>query len=305
MFINALNSMIALFGCMLVGFICVRKKVFKQEMNLVFNKLLLNITIPAMFISAMNVEMSKELVRQGITSIVFGFVYHFICLLIGFVTLKVLKVKGKLKTIWIFALTFSNISFLGFPLIEDVFGSEMLFHATLFNISFNILAFSLGVYLLTFGAGEKVSVKNIVVQPAFIGVIIGMIIFVLPGTLPIAVDKMVSMFGAITPPLSMFVVGATLASTSVVKALLKIEIYIFSFIKLFIVPTVIYFVGNILIDDQELVLAFMMLAATPSAVLTVILAKRYNGNELLASEVVFVTTALSVITLPLMLQIFS
>lgn len=305
MFISALNSMLSLFACMLIGFVCVRKKLFQEEMNVAFNKLLLNITVPAMFISAMNVEMDSSLLKQGLISVIAGFVYHFICLLIAYVTMKGFRVKEDFKSIWLFALTFANISFLGFPLIKDVFGEEMLFHATLFNISFSVIVFSIGILIINVGNKTKITIKDIVMQPGFIAVIIGIIIFIIPWPLPTFISKVFSMFGAITAPLSMFVVGATLATTSVIKAFKNKWIYIFSFVKLLVIPVVIYFIANLVVKDADLVLMFMLLSATPSAVLTVILAKRYNSNEWLASEVVFITTAISVITLPLLLKIFS
>lgn len=305
MFLNAFNSMLALFGCMLIGFIGARKGVFKEEMNVAFNKLLLNVTVPAMFISAMNIEMEQGVLEQGFISLISGFVYHFICVIIAFLTMKLFKIKYNYRAIWLFALTFANIAFLGFPLIKDIFGEEMLFHTTLFNISFNVLVFSLGVYMINYGNSEKISLKNIILQPAFIGVGIGLIIFISPWKLPEFLTKMLEMFGAVTPPLSMFVAGSTLAATSVIGALKNKTIYLFSVVKLIVIPVIIYFVGNLLISDSELVLMFMVLSATPSAVLTVILSKRYNSSGVLASEVVFVSTALSVITLPVMLKIFS
>ncbi len=305
MFISALNSMLSLFTCMLVGFICVRKGIFKEEMNIAFNKLLLNITVPAMFISAMNVQMEQGLLKQGLISVVAGFIYHFICLLIAYLTMKGFKVKEDFKSIWLFALTFANISFLGFPLVKDVFGEDMLFHATLFNISFSVIVFSIGVLIINVGNKTNITLKDIITQPGFVAVIIGIVIFLIPWPLPTFISKVFAMFGSITAPLSMFVVGATLATTSVINAFKNKWIYLFSFVKLIIIPIVIYFSASLLIKDEELVLMFMLLSATPSAVLTVILAKRYNSNEWLASEVIFITTAISVVTLPLLLKIFS
>ncbi|MFV0498794.1 MAG: AEC family transporter [Bacilli bacterium] len=303
MFLNALNSMLALFGCMLIGFFCVRKKIFDDDANVVLNKLMLNIAVPAMFISAMNVEMSPELIREGSITLIAGFVYHLICVALAFFTMKIFKIKSELKPIWLFGLTFANIAFLGFPVVKDIFGEQMLFHATLFNISFNILVFSVGIIIISYGSNEIITTKKILLQPAFIGSVLGITLFLLPVQLPIFIDKILTMFGDVTPPLSMFVVGATLAATSILETFKNKFMYLFSFVKLVIIPAITYMVSNVLINDSEIVLLITVLSATPSAVLTVILAKRYNRDSELASQIVFVSTTLSVVTIPMILII--
>ena len=51
-----------------------------------------------------------------------------------------------------FAITFSNAGYMGFPLIEALFGAEGLLYASIFNTFFNILLWTAGVALLAPGS---------------------------------------------------------------------------------------------------------------------------------------------------------
>ncbi len=296
MFVIALNSMLTLFVFMLVGYIGIKKTIFNEQTTATFNKLLLNITAPAMFISAMNITLEKGIIKPSIQAIIFGFVFHLLALLIAYVIVKFFKVKEK--AIWLFALTFANIGFLGFPLINDLFGSVALFYTSLINISFYVLIFSVGIIIMSIGTDNKLSLKRLIFNKAFIGTIIGLLVFLFPYNLPVFISKSVYMIGQITPPLSMIVVGSIFASTSILQAIKKPAIYILAVVKLIVIPVVVYFTFSLVIENQQLVQIFTVLSATPSAVLTVVLAKEYGNDDIYACEIVFVTTLLSVITLP-------
>ncbi len=296
MFVIALNSMLTLFVFMLVGYICSKKNIFNSVTIENFNKLLLNVTAPAMFISAMNITIEKSILKPSVQSAIYGFAFHILALVIAFIVVKVFKVKAK--SIWLFTLTFANIGFLGFPLINDLFGTQALFFTSLINISFYVLIFSVGVVIMTLEVENNLSFKKLLFNKAFIGTLIGLVVFLIPYSLPVFISKSIYMIGQITPPLSMIVVGSIFASTSVISALKKPEIYALALIKLIVIPIAIYFSFSLLIDNKQLVQIFTILSATPSAVLGVVLAKEYKNNDIYVCEIVFVTTILSVVTLP-------
>lgn len=295
MFIVALNSMLSLFVSMLVGFIGFRKNVIDDNSVNVFNKLLLNISVPAMFISAMNVVLNSSMLENALICIIGGFIFHFIALIIAIIFVKLFKIQKK--AIWLFTLTFANISFLGFPLISDLFGEEALFYTSLINISFFVLVFSVGVYIMSSTSKESFSIKRIFTNYAFIATMVGIVLFLIPYTLPTFLSKSFNMIGNITPPLSMIVVGATLAKTNVTNAFKKPELYFISIIKLIIIPVVVYVIASLFVS-KELTIIFTILASTPSAVLGVVMAREYDNDYIFTSEVLFMTTTLSVISLP-------
>ncbi len=296
MFTIALNSMLALFIFMLVGYICTKKRLFDNQTITNFNKLLINITAPAMFISAMNIAIEKQLIKPSIQAIIFGFCFHLIALLIAYIIVKVFKIKAK--SIWLLTLTFANIGFLGFPLINDLFGNKALFFTSLINISFNVLIFSVGIIIISASDNNNISWKRLLLNRAFIGTIIGLTLFIIPFNLPTFISKSIYMIGQITPPLSMIVVGSVFASTSIISAFKKPEIFLLALVKLVVIPVIIYFSFSLVIDNQQLVQIFTILAATPSAVLNVVLSKEYGNDDIYACEIIFITTLFSVITLP-------
>lgn len=302
MFMISLNSMLTLFVFMLVGFICYKKHIFNDDTISSFNKLLLNITAPAMFIGAMNIQITERLLTPSVISIVGGFVFHLIPLFLSIILVKVSKTSHNLS--WMFTLTFANIGFLGFPLIKNLFDSQGLFFTSLINISFYVLIFSVGIVIMS-NNKQEFSFKDVLLNKAFIGTLIGLIVFLVPYKLPVFLSSSITSIGAITPPLSMIIVGSIFAKINIFDSFKTTSIYFIAFIKLILIPLIVYYVFGFFIDNNGLVKIFTILSATPSAVLGVVLAKEYQTDEEYVSKTVFLTTILSIITLPLITYIIT
>ena len=54
----------------------------------------------------------------------------------------------KQKGVWRFALVFTNMAFIGYPVVTALFGPEALFYAVILNVPFNILSYTLGPLML-------------------------------------------------------------------------------------------------------------------------------------------------------------
>ncbi len=50
---------------------------------------------------------------------------------------------------------FSNVAFMGYPVIEAVLGHEAIFYTAIFNLPFNLFSFTLGIYLLSKGSTSR------------------------------------------------------------------------------------------------------------------------------------------------------
>ena len=195
---------------------------------------------------------------------------------------------------------FSNIGFMGFPVISALYGNEALLYASVFLIPFNILIYTYGILALKSNDGEKEKldlkkVLNIGVFSCFISIILSFVQLPIPSF----VKTTVSMLSDLTAPLSMMVIGASMATIDIKKLFTDIRLLLFSVLKLVIVPVAGLFLLKLFIRDQMLLGVCMVMLATPVASMTAMLSQQYDGDYELASRGVALTTILSVATMPL------
>ena len=75
------------------------------------------------------------------------------------------------------------------------------------------------------------------------------------------------------------------------------------FLKLFILPFIIFFICKFSNFNFYQTSALILQAATPTAISTILMAEAYGVKQKIASKILFTTTLISIITIPL-LKIF-
>ena len=169
------------------------------------------------------------------------------------------------------------------------------------DVTFNILAFSLGVYLFRRDrSGEvKANLKTIVLNPALVATYIGFLFFVTGLRLPEVVQDGVALVGNMTVPLSMILVGSILAKSRLLTLVSDIRVLPVIFIRLLGIPLVAFFVLRIFVHNPVMLGVIVILAAMPVAALTVIFAEQYKGNTVVASKLVALSSLLCLLSIPL------
>jgi predicted permease len=106
-----------------------------------------------------------------------------------------------------------------------------------------------------------------------------------------------------TTPLSMFIIGAMLADVKLKDMFNDFPVYYANFIKLIAAPIIVYFALRLLGAEKTLLYICVILASMPTASLIGVLAERYNVNKEIASKCAFLTTILSMITIPAVISL--
>lgn len=149
---------------------------------------------------------------------------------------------------------------------------------------------------------RKFNIKD-VLNTGVIAAIIALIIFLFGINVPGVVQEVLSMIGEITIPLSMILIGSSLALIPLKYVFSDIKIYLISFIKLIVMPAITYFIARLFTSDNFLIAQLTIATALPAGSMIVMLTTQYKGNVKTASVGVFITTVLSVITIPLMVYL--
>lgn len=302
-FNNIFTQILVLFLLILIGYMCRYKSLLDKHTTTGLTKLVMNLFLPSMIITSMQIDFNPTLLNDIFYLIVISIFMYLTTILIAFLFKFFIK-KDINCGVYQYVIIFSNVGFMGYPVIEAVLGKEAIFFTAIFNLPFNFFVFTIGTYLLNKHNNEyKFTVKSLI-SPPIVAVSIGIFIFILQIKLPLPIFNTLDMLGSITTPLSMIVIGSLLANSSIKETFSNKNLYLVSFIRLILVPYIIYLILNPYIKKPLLLGVPIVISAMPAAANTAIMAKSYGANDKLASQAVFITTLASIITIPIISTLF-
>lgn len=293
------NGVISLFLIILVGVYAAKRKIITKEINKGLTNILLKITLPCLVVSSFIFDLSDEL--KG--NIIKCFIYSPLVLLISIVVsyIFLLPIKGGKKIIIQFANVFSNCGFIGFPIVFSIYGNEGVIYASIFNLFFTVFLWTYGVILFN-GKMKREDIKQVLLNPAIIAVIIGLIIMILGINIPNVLSSTLDLVGNMTSPLSMIIVGVILGNAKIIFYLKDKSIYYSAFLKLIVMPCIIILILKIINDNSLVSKTLIILTAMPAAAMTSILAESFDKESEYSAVIVFITTLFSLITFPILLN---
>lgn len=292
------DQIIILFLIMMLGFFIRKKNIINDDITKGLSELLINVTLPFMIISSFTLQYDSEMMIIGSKILIYSIFIH--VALIFFSKILYTKNLKEKRQVLKFITVFSNVGFIGYPILYGMLGEKGVFFAAIFNIPFNLFLWTIGVMFFT---GEKnlKSIKKVMVNPATIAVFIGIIIFRFSINLPVSIKSTFNMVGSITTPISMIVIGSMLAERNVKEIFMDASLYYGAFVRLVLIPFLIFIILKFIGTDKLIMQICVVLEAMPAAVITAIIAEKYDGDAVYASQSVFVTTVLSLITIPIII----
>ncbi|NLC52396.1 MAG: AEC family transporter [Firmicutes bacterium] len=290
-----INQVLILFGIMIIGFLARKKNVMTATTTKDLTRLLLNVTCPLTIFTSFQLEYSRSMLYGAGQVFAFTIVVHLFALLIGLVIFN--RYPEPVKRVLRFVTIFSNCGFMGFPLLQSVYGKSGVFYGSFYVIGFNLFIWTVGIRIYTGREGEF-SWKKVLANPNIIAVGLGLITFLHPVKLPIPAYSAMEMVGGMNTPLSMLLVGATLTEVSPGELFSGWPVYYGSLVRLILMPFFALITTSLLNFSPLLQGVCVLVTATPAAVLTTPFAAKYNGDTHLSSRLTLLSTVLSVITLP-------
>jgi hypothetical protein len=196
-------------------------------------------------------------------------------------------------------LVFSNIGFMGMPLVQSLYGSEAVIYVVLFLIPFNVLFYTYGIFVISKEKGGKGSLKQMLNVGVIAG-IITVIIYFANIKLPMVITESLSMLSKLTGPLSMMIIGSSLMDLDYKKIFKNVSLLVFTVVKMIVLPVAILFVLKRIITNEMLLNVCLVMLSVPVGSMCAMLVreKREDKYELSAMGVAL-TTVVSVATIPL------
>ena len=322
-----LQQMIILLLLMMTGFAIKKFGLINKAGEKTISAVVVNVANPAMVLAA---SINKENKIQGIELLrVFGLILVVYIILLGlaWILTRLLRVPVTQRGTYKNMTVFSNIGFMGFPLVSAMFGSDAMLFASLFVIPYNVLIYTYAYVMMdrdraaAGGKNEEAGEENTertgaktghsgvgatlkkIFNIGVISSILTIIIYLTGIPIPKFIESTVSHLSGLTAPLSMIVIGASMADMKFKEMFTDVRLLIFSGLKLLIIPVIGVLLIRLTGADPLFVGVSMIMLGTPVGSMTAMIAQTYGSNSELASRGVALTTVLSVITLPIVSMI--
>ena len=292
------QQMFLLFGIIIIGYIATKCKKMDSVTNQKLSMLISCVTNPLQVVSSVlqgerPLENSMVLKITGI-----AFIIYAVLILLAKALPRILHAKKGQEGVYQFLFIFANVGYMGYPVIEALLGTEYLFCATIFVMTFQLFCWSYGVSLLS---GEKKISWKAFLRPMIVAAFLAYGIYFANIQVPPVCYQLTKTVGSVTSPMAMLIIGCSLAQLSLKEVFGKWQMYVLAVLKLLVLPITGWFILRFLITDKVLLGVFVVTLAMPSATNATIISYQYGGDEKMASSGVFLTTLFSVVTIPLVM----
>lgn len=199
-------------------------------------------------------------------------------------------------------MVFANTAFMGYPVLEAVFGDIGRFYGAFYALVFNVVLWTYGVSIMARRRGDiRLSVKKMFLNFGTVPCAIGVLLYVLPFEIPHSIVSAMNLIGGICTPCSMFIIGGLLATIPAKSLFADGKIYYYSLIKLLAIPIAAAAIVRVLGFSPFYVRFAAVMTALPSASTSAMYAEKYDIAPAYGAKIVGVTTFFSAFTVPLVL----
>lgn len=298
-----INQMIQLFLVIGLGFFLRKTGMIDDVFYDKLSKLVLNVTMPLMIVGA--VLKSGAGIQLDTVSVLFSCIILTILLPAAAWLLSViLPVEPENRGLFIFMIMYPNVGFMGFPLMRAIFGDDSVLGTAVINLCFNVSLFTVGRMVIS---GEKLkgsfSIRKLM-TPGVVASLLAVCIYIVKMPCPSVLSDTINLVGSMTTPLAMLLIGAVLAKLPMRNILGDYRVWLFSVLIQLIIPAAFYPLMKWLIADELMRGITLIICAMPVANSAVLFAAEYQKDDVFAAKTVFISTMISIVTIPLLVSWF-
>lgn len=294
-----LHKIIVIFIGIIAGFVCRKAKVLTEEGTSTLSSIVVSVILPLYLFSAIlnsgtGVDAGEVFLTLGLSAGMF--------LLSGIVALPLvplLKAPENDRGVYMFETMCGNVTYIGIPVCAAVLGGNAAFYASILNIPYNLLCFSLGIFLLS----GKMSWKRIF-NPAFLAGSLAALLYILRIPVPAVLLDGCAFVGQATSPCAMLIIGSVLASVPFKDIFTEWRAIPYVLLRLAGLGILMALLLSRMDIDPVLKGVIILMASMPAATNSTMLCTIYGGNRALSAKLIFLSTVLSIVTIPLWASLY-
>lgn len=302
-----ITNLTVIFLMIAVGFVTGRARIVSERAQVDFTSFLMNVTLPCTIFGSMIREYDAGLIRDSVIIFVMGIVLFGGGMILFLRVSPLFRVPKSRQNVFALSSALSNIGFMGFPLVRAVFGDDGLFLASIMNLAYNCVAWSLGTRIICMNQADqgKIPWKKILLTNNNYAVVLGLICFLTQIPMPETVMTVVNSFGNVTTPLSMFLIGLTLSGGRIADVFRDRDVWFVTISRLIISPLLVILLLHILPLPEGSMLAgvITLIMAMPCPSVSMMLAQQYGQDVDLAAKSIFFSSMCCIATIPCIMML--
>ena len=294
------QKLIIFLALMMVGYVGARRGVFGPDFAKAASKLTLNVFMSATILASV---FNNPPSLTG-AELAYALLVCFLVLLLSYVVsaliARLLPLNKEKAPLFELLVSVMNPMFVGVPVAEVLLGSQGVFYIALSNVFFNLLIYTYGVWRLRAGERGALRAKDILSVP-LIMTALSVVIFALRLPCPSLLKGLIDCMSPATMPMSMVVIGASLGRVSLLDAFREKSLYLVAALRLILMPLLTWLLFRVLPAEPMLRGAMLIISACPSGIIVSILSLQYGKDTEYCSKGILLDTALSMLTIPLLM----
>jgi hypothetical protein len=294
----------------LCGFILVRKNILTLTGLEAISKFVIEVTVPLFVFTQLLSRFSFSLYPNWFIFPVISFLISLCGFIIAYLLLKLNK-NILFQRGFVSLVAFQNSGYLVIPLVVALLPKEradiLLIYVFLFLLGFNILIWSLGVYMLSNERRKKFELGSLF-SPVVVAILVGFLFIFLKidKIMPSILIRPFKLIGECTIPLAMLVVGGNLALIDFSKTISLSSLFSLILAKLILLPLIGLFIVYSFKPAPLIGLLIIIQTAVPSATSLSVISRHYKIEDAdFIAQGIFWTHLLSIFTIPVFLSLFS
>jgi len=347
------GQMLVLLAMMAVGFFCYRKSWVTDETAGHLSKLVVNVFNPILVVNGVLGQSKAGAGADIAWNIGFIILYFVLLLAAGWILPMALRPEAKHKSIYCLMTMFSNVGFMGIPVIKSILGDEAMIYVAFYILAYNIMLYTVGMFFSRKAGDEKrmyggsylealaangerkadsgseqqavraglsLTEKNSaavffkrLINPGVVAALLAVVIFVSGVHIPGPVVTFCDYMGNTTIPLSMIMIGISMAQANLREVFTDWRLYGFIVLRMIVFPIAVMLVLNVILGsltsdaiitainamDANIMDVFFIELGMPVGSIIVMLTRESDGDAAYCTRGVVLSTLASIVTIPL------
>lgn len=292
-------QMLALLIMIGAGYFITKKGMLDEHTNGQMSRLLVDVFNPLLIVSsaANSVGLISRDAMRTVGLIAVGMFAFFI--LVGMVLTPVFERDREQRRIFQMMFVFSNLGFIGIPVVSSLVGTEYVVYVTEFMLIYTILIYTYGVALLN-GRFSMSSLKETINPGTVLGTA-AMVIIIWEIQIPDFLKTAAGYLGNVTSPMALIAIGFNLAHSDLKRTFGQARLYLFAVVKLLLLPLLMLPFLRLATNDLPLISVCMVMFGMPVGNIPVMLGMGKGMDVSTGSAAIILTTVLCVFTIPILM----
>lgn len=293
------TQMCVIFLFMIIGYVMARRELLLSITCKQISGLIVNVCSPALLLTSVLDESTAVSGKDVLVAAIVAVVLFIIQIIVGLFMGRLLHAPKDQWSAYNMMTVFGNLGFIGIPVALAVLGSSCMIYAAIFNLIFNILIYTYGIFITTRGnggEGARFQPKKLI-NTGNMAAVLTIIIFFGKIRVPAVAGAALQYMANAVTFLSVLVIGASVARVELKSIFTDLRIYFFVVIRMLVFPIATALVMSQLFDDSVMVGLTVLMVAMPAANMPLMLAEQYDQPTELLSKGIVLSTLCSVITI--------